>query len=724
MAHSVNQIKFQHALEERYLAYALSTIKSRSLPDVRDGLKPVHRRLLYAMMQLKLDPKSGFKKCARVVGDVIGKYHPHGELAIYDAMVRMAQEFSSRYPLVEGQGNFGSIDGDSQAAMRYTEARLSSYALFMLEGIEEDTVDFHDTYDASYTEPSVLPAVVPNLLANGTEGIAVGMATSIPPHNIIELMDASIALLKDPSIDDLTQYVKGPDFPTGGILVETKENIISAYATGKGSFRLRAKWHKEDLTHGQYQIIITEIPYQIQKKSLIEKMADLFVEKKLPLIETFQDMSAEDIRIVVTPKSRSVKPEHVMESLFKLTDLEIRFHLNMNALDNKQVPRVMSLKEVLKNFLSHRYDVTKRKMEHRLSYINNRLHLLEGLLIAYINLDEIIRIIREEEDPKAVMIARWSLSDTQCEAILNMRLRSLKRLEEVEIKTEHSGLSKEKDLLEKTLLSDKLMTKSIEIDLERVKKALMKIDGARRTEIGTPPEIEILNEEIFIEKEPIAILLSEMGWLRAVKPSSLESTKYKEGDKERFVVSGHTTDKLLCFSTHGKFYTISCDKIPRGKGWGDPLRLIIELAPDEEILMVRIYNPDEALLLVSKSGKGFKVPVSDTLAQTKNGKQVMNSNEAGFCKIITGDSVAILGENRKLLILEASEIPQMRRGQGVALQKFKKGGVLDVFVFDSSLGLVWKDKSGLEKSLERYGAWRGKRGTHGRMVLSRIWVDK
>ena len=361
MAHSVNQIKFQHALEERYLAYALSTIKSRSLPDVRDGLKPVHRRLLYAMMQLKLDPKSGFKKCARVVGDVIGKYHPHGELAIYDAMVRMAQEFSSRYPLVEGQGNFGSIDGDSQAAMRYTEARLSSYALFMLEGIEEDTVDFHDTYDASYTEPSVLPAVVPNLLANGTEGIAVGMATSIPPHNIIELMDASIALLKDPSIDDLTQYVKGPDFPTGGILVETKENIISAYATGKGSFRLRAKWHKEDLTHGQYQIIITEIPYQIQKKSLIEKMADLFVEKKLPLIETFQDMSAEDIRIVVTPKSRSVKPEHVMESLFKLTDLEIRFHLNMNALDNKQVPRVMSLKEVLKNFLSHRYDVTKER---------------------------------------------------------------------------------------------------------------------------------------------------------------------------------------------------------------------------------------------------------------------------------------------------------------------------------------------------------------------------
>lgn len=724
MANSVNQIKFQNALEERYLAYALSTIKSRSLPDVRDGLKPVHRRLLYAMMQLKLDPKSGFKKCARVVGDVIGKYHPHGELAIYDAMVRMAQDFSSRYPLVEGQGNFGSIDGDSQAAMRYTEARLSSYALFMLEGIEEETVDFHDTYDASYTEPSVLPAVVPNLLANGTEGIAVGMATSIPPHNIIELMDASIALLKDPSIEDLTLYVQGSDFPTGGILVETRENIVSAYATGKGSFRLRAKWHKEDLTHGQYQIVITEIPYQIQKKSLIEKMADLFVEKKLPLIETFQDMSAEDIRIVITPKSRTVKPEHIMESLFKLTDLETRFHLNMNALDNKQVPRVMSLKEVLKNFLTHRYDVTKRKIEHRLRYINNRLHLLDGLLIAYINLDEIIRIIREEEDPKAEMIARWALSDLQCEAILNMRLRSLKKLEEVEINSEHSNLSQEKDVLERTLLSDKLMTKSIEADLERVKKSLMKIDSARRTEIGSTPEVEILSEEAFIEKEPIAILLSEMGWLRAVKPSSLESTKYKEGDKERFIISGYTTDKLLCFSTHGKFYTISCDKIPRGKGWGDPLRLIIELAPEEEILMVRIYNPEDSLLLMSKSGKGFRVSAPDTLAQTKNGKQVMNSNEAAFCKVVSGDSVAILGENRKLLILDVAEIPQMRRGQGVALQKFKKGGVLDVFIFDSTLGLVWKDKAGIEKALERYGAWKGKRGTHGRMVLSRIWVDK
>jgi len=726
MNQSINPIDFQQALEERYLAYALSTIKSRSLPDVRDGLKPVHRRLLYAMLQLKLDPKSGFKKCARVVGDVIGKYHPHGELAIYDAMVRMAQVFSSRYPLVEGQGNFGSIDGDSQAAMRYTEARLSRYALLMLEDIENDTVDFQDTYDSSDREPMVLPALVPNLLANGTEGIAVGMATSIPPHNIIELMDATLALLRKPELDDLTAYVKGPDFPTGGVLVEPASNIATTYATGRGSFRLRAKWHKEELSHGQYQIVVTEIPYQVQKRVLIEKMADLFTDKRLPLIETFQDMSAEDIRLIIIPRSRTVNPEHIMESLFKLTDLEVRFHLNMNVLDDRQIPRVMTLKEVLVNFINHRRVVTTRNFNHRLAYITDKLHLLEGMLIAYLNLDEIIRIIREEDEPKLVMIERWKLSDIQAEAILNMRLRSLKRLEEVVIKKEHEDLSTEKVKLEGILASPALMTKHIIGDMERVKKTLLQIDGERRTAIGILPELEELNEEVFIEKEPLTIMLSQMGWLRAMKGFSSDPMKYKEGDQAKFVLQGHTTDKLLCFSNYGKFYTIACDKISKGKGWGDPLRLILELAAEEEIVTVQLYNPEMMMLLVSKNGKGFKVQAADTLAQTKNGKQVMNSTpgEAIFCKPITGDMVAILGENRKMLILPCEEISQMRRGQGVTLQKFKKGGVADIFIFSSEKGLVWTEVDGTEKQLPKYEIWKNKRGGPGRMVLSRIWVDK
>lgn len=726
MSKSINHIGFQQALEERYLAYALSTIKSRSLPDVRDGLKPVHRRLLYAMLQLKLDPKFGFKKCARVVGDVIGKYHPHGELAIYDAMVRMAQVFSSRYPLVEGQGNFGSIDGDSQAAMRYTEARLSKYALLMLEGIEDDTVDFQDTYDSSDKEPVVLPAIVPNLLANGTEGIAVGMATSIPPHNIIELMDATLALLRKPDLEDLMAYVKGPDFPTGGILVEPQANIAAAYATGRGSFRLRAKWQREELTHGQYQIVVTEIPYQVQKRVLIERMADLFTDKKLPLIETFQDMSAEDIRLIITPRSRTINPEHIMESLFKLTDLEVRFHLNMNVLDDRQIPRVMSLKEVLVNFINHRRVVSTRSFNHRLAYIADRLHLLDGMLIAYLNLDEIIRIIREEDEPKAVMIEKWKLSDVQAEAILNMRLRSLKRLEEIVIKKEHEDLSAEKGKLEAVLANPNLMTKHIISDLERVKKVLLQIDGDRRTVVGTMPELEELHEEVFIEKESITILLSQMGWLRAMKGFVLDAIKYKEGDQARFTLQGHTTDKLICFTNYGKFYTIACDKISRGKGWGDPLRLMLELAAEEEIISVQLYDPEMMLLLVSKNGKGFTVRAADVLAQTKNGKQVMNCTpgEALFCKPITGDLVAVLGENRKLLILSCADISQMRRGQGVTLQKFKKGGVADIFIFSSEKGLIWSGQDGSEKQLQKYEIWKGRRGGPGRMVLSRLWVDK
>lgn len=726
MSQSINAVDFQKALEERYLAYALSTIKSRSLPDVRDGLKPVHRRLLYAMLQLKMDPKSGFKKCARVVGDVIGKYHPHGELAIYDAMVRMAQTFSSRYPLVEGQGNFGSIDGDSQAAMRYTEARLSKYALLMLEGIENDTVDFQDTYDSSDREPIVLPAIVPNLLANGTEGIAVGMATSIPPHNIIELMEATLAILRKPDIEDLMPYVKGPDFPTGGILVEPQANIAAAYTSGRGSFRLRAKWHREELGHGQYQIVVTEIPYQVQKRAVIEKMAELFTNKRLPLIETFQDMSAEDIRLIITPRSRAINPEHIMESLFKLTDLEVRFHLNMNVLDSNQVPRVMSLKEVLINFINHRKEVSTRSFHNRLAYISDKLHLLDGMLIAYLNLDEVIRIIREEDDPKAVMIARWNLSDTQAEAILNMRLRSLRRLEEVVIKKEHSELSAEQEKLMVTLADPKLMTKHIIADLERAKKTLLQIDGHRRTIIGDMPVLDALHEEVFIEREPITILLSQMGWLRAVKGWNSIAEKYKEGDQARFILQAHTTDKLLCFTNYGKFYTIACDKISRGKGWGDPLRLILELAAEEEVVSVEIYDSSMTLLLLSKNGKGFKIEANDTLAQTKNGKQVMNCQpgEALFCRAITADSLAILGENRKMLIISCDEIPQMRRGQGAGLQKFKKGGVQDILFFNSDSGLTWIGSDGEERKLQKHEIWKGKRGGPGRMVLSKLWVDK
>jgi topoisomerase-4 subunit A len=724
MSQSVLPIDFQQALEERYLAYALSTIKSRSLPDVRDGLKPVHRRLLYAMLQLKLEPSSGFKKCARVVGDVIGKYHPHGELAIYEAMVRMAQVFSSRYPLVEGQGNFGSIDGDSQAAMRYTEARLSKYALLLLGDIENDTVDFQDTYDATDQEPVVLPAAVPNLLANGTEGIAVGMATSIPPHNIIELMDAILALLDNPELDDLSAYVKGPDFPTGGILVEDAANIQAAYKCGKGSFRLRAKWHKEELPHGQYQIVVTEIPYQVQKKLVVERMADLYGDKKLPLIETFQDMSAEDIRLIIVPRSRTISPEHIMESLFKQTDLEVKFHLNMNVLDGNLVPKVMNLKEVLINFAEHRRVVTTRSSTYRLNAIAARLHILEGMLITYLNLDEIIRIIREEDEPKTIIMQRFELSDIQAEAILNMRLRSLKRLEEAHIQKEHAELTAEKAKLEKLLSSKGLMTKQIINDLEKVRKKLLDIDGGRRTEISIAPQIEAFDETSLIEKEQLTILLSQMGWLRATKGHTFESAKYKEGDQARFILHGNNTDKLLCFTTHGKFYTINCDKISRGKGWGDPLRLMVELSDDEEIISAHLYQPDLTFLLVSKNAKGFKVMASDVLAQTRNGKQVMNSISAGFCKPLIHNKIAFLGANRNLLILDQDDIPLMKRGQGVTLQKLKNGNLADIFTFDSTTGLVWNDANSNQKKLARWEVWQGKRASTGRLVISKLWSDQ
>ncbi len=722
---SITPIAFGDALGERYLAYALSTITSRSLPDVRDGLKPVHRRLLYAMMLLKLDPKSGFKKCARVVGDVIGKYHPHGDTAVYDAMVRLAQSFAVRYPLVEGQGNFGSIDGDNAAAMRYTEARLTEVAEALLKDLDQDTVDFQPNYDGSEQEPTLLPAAFPNLLANGSEGIAVGMATSIPPHNAGELCDAMTYLIKHPnaSNEKLADFVQGPDFPTGGTLVETRQNILSAYETGKGSFRLRSKWETEDLGRGQYQIVITEIPYQVQKSRLIEKIADLFKAKRLSLLGDIRDESAEDIRIVLEPKTRAVEAEMLMESLFRLTELEVRVQLNMNVLDKHHVPRVMSLRDVLQAFLDHRQVVLVRRSNYRLDKIDRRLEVLDGLLIAYLNLDEVIRMIREEDDAKAIMMKKWNLSDMQVEAILNMRLRSLRKLEEIEIRTEHDKLSAEKAGLQELLADESLQWKAILDEIKETKKRFGQATelGARRTDFGDAPAPgKVISIEAFVEKEPITILCSQKGWIRALKGHSadVEAAKYKEGDSGKFVVYAQTTDKLLILTTDGKFFTLGCDKLPGGKGHGEPLNLMVDVEENAEPLAVFVHQPERRLLLASDKGKGFLVAEEDVLAQTKSGKQVLNlpkGAKALLCKPAEGDHVAIIGKNRKLLVFKKDELPTMKRGQGVILQKYQAGGsVADIKCFAMEEGLSWK--LGVNTRTETdLTAWLGKRASAGRL---------
>ena len=716
-------VDFSEALGERYLAYALSTITSRSLPDVRDGLKPVHRRLLYAMMQLKLDPASGFKKCARVVGDVIGKYHPHGDVAVYDTMVRLAQNFAVRYPLVDGQGNFGSIDGDNAAAMRYTEARLTDVAIALMEDMRMDTVDFRPTYDGSEEEPVVMPAAFPNLLANGSEGIAVGMATSIPPHNAGELCDALLHLIKHPnaSIAKLVEYVPGPDFPTGGTLVEPHNSILRAYETGKGSFRVRAKWEKEELSRGLYQIVITEVPYQVQKSRLIEKIADLFKAKKLSLLGNIRDESTEDVRIVIDPKSRTVDASMLMESLFKTTDLEIRVSLNMNVLNGSGAPMVMNLREVLQAFLSHRHDVLVRKSRYRLGKIDHRLEVLEGLLVAYLNIDEVIRIIREEDDPKAEMVKRWKLTDVQVEAILNMRLRSLRKLEEMEIRTEHDQLSAEKSELQALLDSDELRWKAISDQIKDTKKQFGQATelGARRTEFAEAPTGQVVSIEAFVEKEPITILCSKMGWLKALKghTEDLSSVKYKDGDDEKFVLKAYTTDKLLVFSTEGKCFTIPCNTIAGGKGHGEPLNLMVDMSEDSEAVSLAIYHEEERYLVASDIGKGFIVEAADLLAQTKNGKQVMNLNDkmkmAVSCKVM-GDHIATIGNNRKMVIFPVSEVPVMKRGAGVILQRYKQGGLSDAICFALEEGLSWQlgKKQRNETDLK---AWINKRGSSGRL---------
>jgi topoisomerase-4 subunit A len=718
----IQETHLKDALSERYLAYALSTIMSRSLPDVRDGLKPVHRRLIYAMHQLRLDPTAGFKKCARVVGDVMGKYHPHGDASIYDAMVRMAQDFAARYPLVEGQGNFGNIDGDNPAAMRYTEARLTQVASAMLAGIDEDAVDFRPTYDGEESEPIVLPGAFPNLLANGAAGIAVGMATSIPPHNAGEICAAAIHLIQHPDATtaDLLRHMPGPDFPTGGVLVEDQAAILAAYETGRGGFRLRAKWEVEKGKHGTWSIVVTEIPYQVQKSRLIEQVAQLMEDKKLPLLGDIRDESSDIIRLVLEPKTRGVEPEVLMETVFRATALETRFPLNMNVLDSTRTPRVMGLSEVVRSWLDHRHEVLVRRSNHRLAAIERRLEVLDGYLLVYLNLDEVIRIIREEEHPKPRLIDRFSLTDVQAEAILNMRLRSLRKLEEMEIRKEHKSLSKELKDLRTLLTSEKLRWARITEELgETQKKFGSGPLGDRRTELGTAPAVVDVNTDAFVEREPITVILSEKGWIRAVKGAVAEpgDLKFKEGDKLRLLLPCSTIDRLTLLATNGKAFTLKAADLPRGRGDGQPVRLLAELTNEDEITALFVAVEGTKYLIASNTGRGFVVPAAELLAEKRTGKQVLNlkpKEEAALCVPADGDHVAIIGENRKLLVFPLDQVPEMARGAGVILQRYKDGELSDVKVFRLADGLTWKlgDRVRTEVDLR---PWLAERGTAGRL---------
>ena len=723
-AGEIRDMKLADALSERYLSYALSTIMARSLPDVRDGLKPVHRRLLFAMRQLRLDPGSGYKKSARVVGDVIGKFHPHGDQSIYDALVRLAQDFSLRFPLIDGQGNFGNIDGDNAAAMRYTEARLTEVAGALLDGIDEDAVDFRQTYDGEAEEPVVLPGGFPNLLANGAQGIAVGMATSIPPHNVGEICDALLHVVKTPNatIEKLADLMPGPDFPTGGILVESRGNIVEAYKTGKGSFRLRARWEAEKIKGGGFQIVVTEIPFQVPKSRLIEKIAELLLAKKLAMLGDVRDESTDDVRLVLEPKSRNVDPEVLMESLFRQTDLEVRVGLNMNVLDADNTPRVMNLREVLRAFLDHRHEVLKRQTQHRLDKIEHRLEVLEGYLIAYLNLDEVIRIIREEDDPKAKMMKRWKLTDVQAEAILNMRLRALRKLEEITIREEHSTLSKEQKELKRLMKDEDRRWAVIGDQVKDIKARFGPKTplGKRRTEVGAPPADVVIPLEAVVEREPVTVLCSAKGWVRTLKghQEDVSDAKYKEGDRERFVVHTQTTDKLLVFATNGRFYTLGVDKLPGGRGFGEPLRLMMGLPNDQDIVSVFVHEPGRKLLVATSDGRGFVVPEDEVIAQTKNGKQVINPSdgvEAAVCRPVVGDHVAVMGDNRRLLLFPLSEMPEMTRGRGVILQKYKDGGLSDAKTFSRKEGLSWAAGAGRTRTETDLRAWLGKRAQAGRL---------
>jgi topoisomerase-4 subunit A len=710
------------ALSERYLAYAMSTIMSRSLPDVRDGLKPVHRRLVYAMHQLKLDPTAGFKKCARVVGDVIGKYHPHGDVAVYDALVRLAQDFAARYPLVEGQGNFGNIDGDNPAAMRYTEARLTAVARAMLAGIDEDAVDFRATYDGEESEPVVLPGAFPNLLANGAAGIAVGMATSIPPHNAGEICAAAIHLVAHPdaTVADLLRHMPGPDFPTGGVLVEDAAAMQAAYETGRGGFRLRARWAVERGKHGTWSIVVTEMPYQVQKSRLIEQIAQLLEERKLPLLGDVRDESSEDVRLVLEPRTRGVEPEVLMETVFRATALETRFPLNMNVLDATRTPRVMGLKDVLRAWLDHRHEVLIRRSRHRLAAIEWRIEVLEGYLLVFLNLDEVIRIIREEDEPKLRLIARFALTDTQAESILNMRLRSLRKLEEMELKREHKGLSKKQRDIKALLADDTKRWARIAEELESTRKEFAdgKL-GTRRTELAAAPAPMVVSSEAFVEREPITAILSEKGWIRAVKGhvGTDAELRFKEGDRLKFLLPCQTTDRLCLFGTNGRAYTVKAADLPRGRGDGQPVRLLAELTNEDDV--AALFIPDETIryLVASSAGRGFVVPGAELLAEKRTGKTVLNlrpNEEAALCIPAIGDHVAVVGASRKVLVFPLDQVPEMARGAGVILQKYKDGGLSDASVFRMSDGLTWRlgEKTRTETDLRD---WLGERGQVGRL---------
>ncbi|MRG64481.1 DNA topoisomerase IV subunit A [Rhizobium pusense] len=725
---NIHPVDLKAALEERYLAYALSTIMHRALPDVRDGLKPVHRRIVYAMSEMGLRPSSAFRKCAKIVGEVMGNYHPHGDQAIYDALARLAQDFSLRYPLVDGQGNFGNIDGDSPAAMRYTESKMTAVAELLLEGIGEDAVDFRDTYDESNSEPVVLPGAFPNLLANGASGIAVGMATSIPPHNAHELCDAALYLIKHPdaTVEKLVEFIPGPDLPTGGVIVESRENILDAYKTGRGGFRVRAKWETEDLGRGGYQIVITEIPFQVQKSRLIEKIAELLIARKLPLLEDVRDESAEDVRIVLVPKSRTVDATLLMESLFRLSDLESRLPLNMNVLSLGKVPKVMALNEVLTEWLAHRKDVLVRRSRHRLAAIDRRLEILGGLLVAYLNLDEVIRIIREEDEPKQVMMAKWSLTDLQAESILNMRLRNLRKLEEFEIRKEFDELTNEKAEIEALIASDDKQWQTIAWEIGEVKKKYAKATelGRRRTQFADAPDADIeAIQQAMIEKEPVTIVISQKGWIRALKGhmSDTSTLTFKEGDGPKLAFPAQTTDKLLLLTTGGKAYTLGADKLPGGRGHGEPIRIMVDMENDQDVLTAFVHDPSRKLLLVSTAGNGFVVAESEMVANTRKGKQIMNvsmPDEAKLAVPVTGDHVAVVGENRKLLAFPLAQIPEMSRGKGVRLQRYKDGGVVDVKCFALAEGLSWSDTAGrlFNKVGEELREWLADRATAGRTV--------
>ena len=713
------------ALGQRYLEYALSTITDRALPDSRDGLKPVHRRILYAMRQLKLAPSGSFRKCAKIVGEVMGNFHPHGDKAIYDSLVRMAQTFTTRYPLIEGQGNFGNIDGDNAAAQRYTEARLSEISMIMLDGLDESAVDFKDNYDGSEKEPEYLPAFFPQLLANGAYGIAVGMATSIPPHNIREILDASIKLIQNSQLDDsdLMEIIKGPDFPTGGVLVDAKSTILDNYISGKGSFRIRAKFNQEFLSRGRWQIVITEIPYGIQKSKLVEKLADLINDKKINLLNDLRDESAEDIRLVLEPKSKNIPPDVLMEHLFKKTDLETRFSLNMNVLFDGKMPRVSSLKDLLLNYIDHSRNILIRRSKFRLRNIDSRLHLLEGFIVTYLNLDRVISIIRYNDNPKLDLQKEFDLSDLQAEAILNMRLRSLRKLEQIQLEEEKDQLLKERLGLEMLLEDENNQWQKLSKDFELLKLKLSSntMYFNRKTIIEEKGILENLEIPEFIEEEEVTVIVSKLGWIKFVKGTVIntEEIKYREGDEERFLINAKTSDKILIFGSNGHIYSLQVNLLPSGRTNGEPIRLLTDLPNQIEIVNVIVFESNLSSLVTSNIGDGFIIKHEDMLAQTRSGKKIINLKTgiiANCLKNIKGDSIATIGTNRKLLIFKINELPELNKGKGVRLQKYKNAYLSDITSFDSEIGLVWFDKSGRKNVLSNFKDWVGKRAQSGKIA--------